>query len=102
MLISVELFVTQIREEWVIYKKYTFDITKETSDPDDLVVEYAQKNIFKENVNQLNFVMHSTSWHYDHNGRITMTYMFYSDFIDVKIMSHNFIERFNDSKKLKS
>lgn len=85
MLLSIELFIASLRDNEIVYSRSSFEISKASADTDDLVTDYIKVNFSPViNVDSGNYLLHSTSWRYDHNGRITLTYILYSDYLNLQ------------------
>lgn len=82
MKIYLEVFLTKIEGDLVVYKPVIIDITDKTENPDETVLQCVQDNaVTHEAFAQHKIVSHSTSWHYDVDGSCKLTYVVYSDLL---------------------
>ena len=84
MKIVLEMFFVKIEGGEIRYKRYLEDITKHSSDPDEIVVGVIGKEFgesFTRRKEALKCVTHSTSWRYN-DGAVMLTYLVLSDELD--------------------
>ncbi len=77
----LEVILTKIVDEKILYKKVELDISNKSDNPDDLVLLLVQKHntdIIEKN----RLISHSTSWRYVAPGSTIITYIVYSDDFD--------------------
>ena len=80
MAFRLEVFLTKIIDENIVYKRVELDITQNSDNPDDLVILLVQKyNSGLIEKNQI--ISHSTSWRHV-EGSTIITYIVYSDAFD--------------------
>jgi hypothetical protein len=92
--IFIEIFRARIRDEKVLYTKHLVDIEpSDQRDPDDIVQEELQKHMHVDHIEKA--ITHSTSWRYEKEnlhgekvGAIILTYLVYSDFMELSSNEH--------------
>jgi hypothetical protein len=76
-------FVTAVSHECIRYCKRHIDISKDDRNPDDIVYEAATlSSDFAPKIGKDQFVSHSTSWRYERDGSIYLTYLVYSEYLN--------------------
>jgi hypothetical protein len=85
----LEIFVTSFEgDEHIRYSRMVIDISDDASNPDDIVQELVNPPL--DNMPKLSgsrYISHSTSWRYEYDGSIYLTYMVYSDSVDFQRVS---------------
>lgn len=102
MQILLETFFVKIENNSLLYCRNIIHIDDVDTDPDGLIVEMIDGN--NSNVPKIlknEYIIHSTSWRYEQIGKIVLTYLIYSDFIDFKNIEVKVVE-FNDLSIAKS
>jgi hypothetical protein len=87
----IEIFVTSFEgDEHIRYSRMVVDISDDASNPDAIVQELVNHPL--DDMPKLNgsrYISHSTSWRYEYDGSIYLTYMVYSDNVDFQRVSRN-------------
>lgn len=78
----LEVILTKIEGEEILYKKVELDITNKADNPDDLVLLLVQKHT-ADIIEKSRLISHSTSWRYVAPGSTIITYIVYSDDFDL-------------------
>ena len=78
----LEVILTKIVDEEILYKKVELDITNKSDNPDDLVLLLVQKHTTGI-IEKSRLISHSTSWRYVPAGSTIITYIVYSDDFDL-------------------
>lgn len=85
MRVFLETFFTTLNATHVNYFRSCIDITHSMDDPDTLINNYVNSGGINIPVFQTSdFLIHSTSWRYELEGHIVLTYIIYSDRLDFK------------------
>ncbi len=80
--IIIEVFRAKIEGNSILYTKHDVVVGEDDKrDPDELVHEELIKHMHVENINKA--ITHSTSWRFQKDGSIVLTYLVYSDFDDL-------------------
>jgi hypothetical protein len=76
-------FVTAESHECIQYFKMHIDITDDVRNPDEIIFDPAKiSSAAVPAIRQNTFISHSTSWRYEYDGSIYLTYLIYSEYID--------------------
>jgi iron complex transport system ATP-binding protein len=76
-------FTTFVSEDFLGYSKKVLDITYDNRDPDEIVLEViTNRRNGMPSILGNKFISHSTSWRYEQDGSICLTYVVFSDYID--------------------
>ena len=78
----LEVILTKIEGEEILYKKVELDITNKADNPDDLVLLLVQKHT-ADIIEKSRLISHSTSCRYVAPGSTIITYIVYSDDFDL-------------------
>jgi hypothetical protein len=80
----LEIFVTSFEgDEHIRYSRMVIDISDDASNPDDIVQELVNPPL--DNMPKLSgsrYISHSTSWRYEYDGSIYLTYLVFSEGAD--------------------
>ncbi|MCE7898339.1 MAG: hypothetical protein DPW11_00400 [bacterium] len=74
----LEVILTKIVDEEILYKKVELDITNKSENPDELVLLLVQKHS-ADVIEKNRLISHSTSWRYVSTGSTIIAYIVYSD-----------------------
>jgi len=76
-------FISALSHECIRYCKRHIDISNDARNPDDIVYEAATLSSDSDPmIGKDRFLSHSTSWRYEHDGSIYLTYLVYSEDIN--------------------
>lgn len=77
----LEIFYVRIVGKSVHYQRKLLDLSKKDSDPDARIWSHIQQKHAGEagDMQEQEFIVHSTSWRYKQPGRVLLTYVAYSD-----------------------
>jgi hypothetical protein len=83
MKIFLEIFIATLAPgESIAYTKKNVDITGNIRDPDEIVNEIIQNPLDEmPMVRNDAYIVHSTSWRYESDGSLVLTYMVYSEHV---------------------
>jgi hypothetical protein len=81
MKVRLEIFLATLAGDTTVrYVVHRHDITHKPRNPDDLVLALTfNKNAGPVAISKEHCYIHSTSWRYEHDGSIILTYLVYSD-----------------------
>jgi hypothetical protein len=96
----LEVFLTKIVDEEIVYKQVKIDITNKTENPDDLVLLTVQKHN-QDIIEKNRIISHSTSWRYVEGGETIITYVVYSDDFDFSALDASIL-KISDIKIIES
>lgn len=83
MKVILEVYFIKIADERVLFTKHNLDLTKKNSDPDNIVIELTKDEYHETpRIISNDFIIHSTSWRYEFDNSLVITYLVYSDHID--------------------
>lgn len=82
----LEIFYIRIVGRNIRYQRKVADLSKRGGDPDAMIQSLIREKRRAESgeVEEQEFIVHSTSWRYDLRGRIMLTYAAYSDELEFK------------------
>ena len=83
MEIHLEIFFARITGGEIIYIKKVVDISTEESNPDNIVQRALNYNPIPGISDISELLIHSTSWRYENSGRLVLTYLVYSEKLNV-------------------
>ena len=72
MKLKLEILISKIEGELILYDVYYVDITESEVNPDDTVLAELEKISLND---YSNFIIHSTSWRFDEKDSIFITYL---------------------------
>ena len=76
-------FVSAASHESIQYFRMHIDITDDVRNPDEIILDPAKIPSYSiPAIRQNTFISHSTSWRYEHDGSIYLTYLISSEYID--------------------
>jgi len=77
----LEIFYLRIMGDRVRYQRKEADLSRKGSDPDRLIRSLIREKRHDSagEVEEQEFLVHSTSWRYEQPGRVILTYIAYSD-----------------------
>jgi hypothetical protein len=87
----LEIFYVRIMGEKVYYQRKQANLSKKGGDPDGLIQSLIQekRRSAAGQVEQSEFILHSTSWRYARPGKILLTYVAYSDAMEFEGTFHS-------------
>jgi hypothetical protein len=87
----LEVFVTSLEgDEHIRYARLAIDFSDDVGNPDNIVQELINRPL--DNMPKLRgsrYISHSTSWRYEYDGSIYLTYLIYSDSVDFQRVNTN-------------
>ena len=80
----LEIFYVRIMGKQVRFQRKMGNLSKRGSDPNKVIEKLLQEKRQTESgeVEQREFIVHSTSWRYEPKGKVVLTYVAYSDELD--------------------
>jgi hypothetical protein len=77
----LEIFYIRIMEDRVRYQRKQANLSKKGGDPDSMILSLIQEKNRDSagEVEEQEFIVHSTSWRYEQPGKVMLTYVAYSD-----------------------
>ena len=93
MKIFLEIFIATLASgESIAYTKRNIDITGDIRDPDEIVNEIIQNSLDVSRMVRTNaYIVHSTSWRYESDGSLLLTYMVYSEQLNFTGNNHRLL-----------
>jgi hypothetical protein len=82
----LEVFYLRIVGRGVRYRRREVNLSRKGSDPDELIWSLIRKEHDepRQEHEEHEFVVHSTSWRYERPGKVILTYVAYSDELEFK------------------
>jgi hypothetical protein len=82
----LEIFYVRVMGKRVRYQRRQTNLGRRGSSPDAVIrsLIHEKRRTDEGNVEEKEFIVHSTSWRYEQPGRIILTYVAYSDELDFK------------------
>lgn len=77
----LEIFYVRIKRAKVYYQRKQVNLSRKGSDPDRIILSLIQqkRHLSSLEVEEKEFIIHSTSWRYERPGKVVLTYVAYSD-----------------------
>jgi hypothetical protein len=93
MKVVLEIFVATLASgDSIAYVKRNIDITGDIRDPDEIVNEVMQNSLDVASMVRTDaYIVHSTSWRYESDGSLLLTYMVYSEQVNFTGNSHRLV-----------
>ncbi|MEI7554469.1 hypothetical protein [Candidatus Chlorohelix sp.] len=79
MELYLEIFFSRIGDDKLLYIKQLVEIQDGTSNPDKLVFDAFSRNFPDQTTSHEKLLIHSTSWRHEEPGKFILTYLVYSD-----------------------
>lgn len=80
----LEIFYVRIMGDRVRYQRKQANLSKKGGDPDSMILSLIQEKHRDSagEVEEKEFIIHSTSWRYEQPGKVMLTYVAYSDALE--------------------
>lgn len=83
MNLQLEIFFAKIENEEILYLRKTMDLSQKSENPDQYVDSIVEGEGEKLNLVKEKCIIHSTSWRCAHCDLVALTYIVYSDYMDL-------------------
>jgi hypothetical protein len=82
----LEIFYVRIKGSRVHYQRKEVNLSRKGRDPDRVILSLIQqkRHLASQEVEEKEFVIHSTSWRYERPSKVLLTYVAYSDELEFK------------------
>jgi hypothetical protein len=75
----LEIYYLRLTGKRVRYQRKQVNLSREGSDPDKLIWSHIRHGKQDKPTEEHEFIVHSTSWRYERQGKVLLTYVAYSD-----------------------